>query len=372
MVRISAEDFSDIGANNSLSFSITAGAGADGMQAMVPTTSAIGPLVGVNLNGSPVATTKQVVKGLEYAFFPAVAGAYTAAYAPDSTPPDTLITSGPGALTNSTSATFTFASTKNDGAFACSLDSSPFVTCSSPKSYSALSNGGHTFSVRATDLVGNTDPSPAAYGWNIGNFVLSALTDTSVADFGAGTLGANTYLTRSDTGEITLAPAAGAEFFGSTLPVGWSSTPYFSGGGVLSGNGLATINGTLVGPSGLFGAGRSMEFLGTFTTKTNQHVGFSGDLTAAPWAIFSTWNGGGLYARSNNGTKVRDTLIPGSWLGAPHRFRIDWNSGNVDFYIDGSLVAAHSITFASNMRPLIADATTGGAALTISWVRMTP
>ena len=48
------------------------------------------------------------------------------------------------------------------------------------------------------------------------------------------------------------------------------------------GNGLATINGTLVGPSGLFGAGRSMEFVGAFTTKANQHVGFSGDLTAAP------------------------------------------------------------------------------------------
>ena len=175
---------------------------------------AIGPLVGVNLNGSPVATTKQVVKGLEYAFFPAVPGAYTAAYAPDSTPPDTLITSGPGALTNSTSATFAFASTKNDGAFACSLDSSAFITCSSPRSYSALSNGSHTFSVRATDLAGNADPSSATYGWNIGNFVLSAITDTSVADFGAGTLGANTYLTRSDSGEIILAPASGAEFFG--------------------------------------------------------------------------------------------------------------------------------------------------------------
>src|SRR6185369_10823750 len=99
--------------------------------------------------------------------------------------PDTVITSAPAALTSSSSATFTFASTKNDGAFACSLDSSAFATCASPKSYSNLSAGGHSFSVRATDLAGNADPTPATYGWSIGNFALTNITDTSVADFSA-------------------------------------------------------------------------------------------------------------------------------------------------------------------------------------------
>ena len=46
-----------------------------------------------------------------------------------------------------------------------------------------------------------------------------------------------------------------------------------------------------------------------------------------------------LYARTNNvnGTTT-DTLLAGSWLGSPHRYRIEWTASQVLFYIDGSLV----------------------------------
>ena len=80
---------------------------------------------------------------------------------------DTTITSGPDALTNMTSATFTFTSTPAGGTFTCSLDGSPFVPCTSGQTYSSLTYGSHNFQVHATDSLGNTDPTPANYNWTI-------------------------------------------------------------------------------------------------------------------------------------------------------------------------------------------------------------
>ena len=55
--------------------------------------------------------------------------------------------------------------------------------------------------------------------------------------------------------------------------------------------------------------------------------------------MFSTHNtGSGLYARTLNGGTASDVLIPGSWLNSPHRYRIDWLTSEVRFFIDGSLV----------------------------------
>jgi len=66
---------------SSLSFTITPGTGANGLQAMLPThSSATGNLVGLTLNGTNVNFTKAVIKGVEYAFFTAAAGAYNATY----------------------------------------------------------------------------------------------------------------------------------------------------------------------------------------------------------------------------------------------------------------------------------------------------
>jgi hypothetical protein len=73
--------FESIGwAGNKLSFTIDPAEGANGLRAMVPTTSSAGPLNSVVRGATPVATTTQTVKGVEYAFFDAIAGSYTASY----------------------------------------------------------------------------------------------------------------------------------------------------------------------------------------------------------------------------------------------------------------------------------------------------
>jgi hypothetical protein len=85
----------------------------------------------------------------------------------DATVPDTTITSGPSGTVNSTDAAFAFTSTEAGSTFECSLDGGTYAPCTSPKSYTALANGSHTFSVRATDTAGNVDPTPASRTWKV-------------------------------------------------------------------------------------------------------------------------------------------------------------------------------------------------------------
>ena len=85
----------------------------------------------------------------------------------DTTPPETAIDSGPSGTVSGTSASFSFSSTEAGSAFECSLDAEAFASCNSPKDYSALPDGPHTFSVRATDAAGNTDATPATRSWTV-------------------------------------------------------------------------------------------------------------------------------------------------------------------------------------------------------------
>lgn len=85
----------------------------------------------------------------------------------DTTPPNTILASTPPTKTTSTSATFTFNSTESGSTFECKLDAGSFESCASPKTYSGLSKGKHTFSVRAKDAAGNLDPTPASFSWSI-------------------------------------------------------------------------------------------------------------------------------------------------------------------------------------------------------------
>lgn len=89
----------------------------------------------------------------------------------DTTPPDTQLDSGPaaGASVSSTSATFTFSAPMEPGTttFECQLDGGGFTACTSPAVRSGLSQGPHTFQVRARDAVGNVDPTPASRTWTV-------------------------------------------------------------------------------------------------------------------------------------------------------------------------------------------------------------
>ncbi len=86
------------------------------------------------------------------------------AFTVDTAAPQTTISSGPadGATTPDSTPAFAFASSEASSTFACRVDAEDFAPCASGLSTAALGEGEHTFSVRATDAGGNTDPSPAS------------------------------------------------------------------------------------------------------------------------------------------------------------------------------------------------------------------
>jgi hypothetical protein len=86
---------------------------------------------------------------------------------PDQTPPQTSIDSGPSGTLSTSSTSFAFTSSEPNSTFECALDGEAFASCSSPKSYVRLSDGSHTFQVRATDAAGNTDATPASLTWTV-------------------------------------------------------------------------------------------------------------------------------------------------------------------------------------------------------------
>ena len=88
-------------------------------------------------------------------------------FAPGSGPPDTTITSGPAATTQSTIASFEFQSSRPGSTFRCRLDGGSDEPCSSPWSYEGLAAGSHSFDVTASGPAGNADPTPATRSWTV-------------------------------------------------------------------------------------------------------------------------------------------------------------------------------------------------------------
>lgn len=107
-------------------------------------------------------------------------------------PPQTTIDSGPSGATASSAAAFSFSSSES-GTFQCRLDSSSptaWAACASPTSLAGLSEGEHSFEVRAVDAVGNIDPTAAS------------------ASFSVDTVAPQTTIDSTPTGTIDIAAAA--------------------------------------------------------------------------------------------------------------------------------------------------------------------
>lgn len=123
----------------------------------------------------------------------------------DTTPPTVSITGGPTGTVASVVATISF--TTNEGGFTCSLDAASFVGCSSPATLTGLSDGSHTFLVRATDAAGNAATSSRS--WTIDASPPTLVAPTSVvveANGGAGAV--VSYAVTATDGGVPLLPSA--------------------------------------------------------------------------------------------------------------------------------------------------------------------
>jgi outer membrane protein OmpA-like peptidoglycan-associated protein len=88
----------------------------------------------------------------------------------DTISPGTTLTGTPPAPSNSPSATFAFTGAGTGSGIdhlECRLDGGSWATCTSPATVTGLADGAHTYDVRAFDLGGNVDPTPASVTWTI-------------------------------------------------------------------------------------------------------------------------------------------------------------------------------------------------------------
>jgi hypothetical protein len=123
-------------------------------------------------------------------------------WAIDTTAPQTGIDSGPNGTVIATAAAFGFSADELGSTFECRLDGGTWeANCTSLKSYTPgeLGEGTHTFRVRATDALGNTDPTPAHRSWTI-DTTGPATSFDSVPQNPSGSSGANIHFSADEPG----------------------------------------------------------------------------------------------------------------------------------------------------------------------------
>ena len=155
-------------------------------------------------------------------------------YTVDTTAPVVSINSGPptDSVTNSPDASFAFTGTDafptGENAtitFQCKLDGGSFAPCTSPKSYSGLLNGSHTFTVRPVDQAGNTG-TEATRTWTIGAASVNitskppAFSKTGINGNASGGTAAFEFVSNGGPGTFECRRKAGGPFTDGT---GWSA-----------------------------------------------------------------------------------------------------------------------------------------------------
>ena len=195
--------------------------------------------------------------------------------------------------------------------------------------------GAHTtyfYRVTSVDASTNsaTSPaSPAAPATFVTNF--ATVSDTTSANFSAGTPGTNTYVAQTADGEVTLAPAAGSEFTGTSLPASFGSSVLAAGGEVTVSGGSLRVDGAWARTTGTFAPGRTLEFIrdvhvdGQPERRLGEHPqrGAVGDVQHP--------RGGALRVSTRNGT-TPDRALPRDHLPrrAPHLpHHLDFRVGRV-------------------------------------------
>lgn len=130
----------------------------------------------------------------------------------DTVLPDTSIISNPPLLSNLSTATFDFSSSEGSSTFERNLDGGGWVLTSTPENLAGLTNGSHTYQVRAIDPAGNTDGSPASYTWTVDTIA----PNTTITTFPPA-------LTSSASATFNFSSSEGGSTFESNLDGGgWS------------------------------------------------------------------------------------------------------------------------------------------------------
>jgi hypothetical protein len=301
---------------NTLSFSIAVATGARNLQGMLPTLSASGRLLGLTLNGSPVATTVETLKGMEYALFPAAPGSYAASYGTDTTPP--VITAIAAAANANGSETITWTTNEAStsvvsyGTSAAALTSgasNPTLVTGHSVTLSGLTRGTpYFYRVTSADAALNAATSPASPA--------APLTFTSAPNAVPVAVAAGVPATGSAPLVVSFSGAASTDANGDSLTYAWT----FGDGGTATGR-LASHT---YAANGAYAAILTVAdgFGGTDTASVAISVVAA---TAFPQtAVLDNFN------RANG-------AIGANWIDEPTQFSIASNTlrpNNLDSYIE--------------------------------------
>lgn len=251
---------------------------------------------------------------------------------PENTPPDTTLTSTPAQLSG---ANVSFSCTGMDNctlsSFECKLDNGAWTACTSPQSYSSLSNGAHTFAVRAKDAAGNVDATPATYAWQV--FVNTCGTTVNPATLAAPQIGLPyvQILSASPLGSYMFSVLAG------TLPPGVQLTNVL---GIYSLVGLPTTPGTYTFTLKAKKNNANCEGMRSYTVTIAP--------TVAPILNCVMKNANGTYTAKfgYDNTTGAAIMIP---VGANNSFTPGaQNRGQVTTFQPGRVNNAFSVTFTAN------------------------
>jgi hypothetical protein len=259
------------------------------------------------------------------------------------------------------------------GSLTSNLSNSTLVLSHSLTLAGLLPSTTYFYRVTSADAASNsaTQPQSPAAPLTFTTSSVPCPSDQLAADFALGTLDAHTAISIVGDGEVILNPTSVAEFSGTTLPAGWQSSIWNTGGSAIVGGGNLTVEGARAATTASFGPGSSMEFVATFHAVSFEHVGFVTDFDSnPPWAIFSTASAGNaVYARVQGQS---DVLVSAALLGSPHRYRIDWNANSIVFWVDGAQVATFNVSLGANMIAMASDFSVDGSVVTVDWLRVTP
>lgn len=382
--------FEDIEGNgNTISFSINVHADARNLVAMLPTNRTTTQLLqSITRNGNAVPFTIETIKGIQYAFFDAVAGDYDAVYINDNTGPViTAIVATPGPGGTATIAWITDEPSDSRVDYGNTPGTLPLnstdiaLTTSHTVTLTGLSSGTtYYFRVSSADAASNSTTQPASPAVPL-SFVMPSgpcAIDMITADFSAGTTDANTIIISDEDGGVSLRPAVNEDFSATSTPSGWTNAIWDgqAGASTTYSGGQAVVDGTHLSYDTPMGPGASLEFTATFTAGNFQNIGFTGDAAFNnPWIVIGRGAAGDndVYARTSANQSVS---LGSALLNAPHHYRIDWLSAtnSFQFYVDGVLIPtpAITITASSNLVVQISDYPSGGVGLSVDWVRMSP
>ncbi|HEY6506170.1 MAG TPA: N,N-dimethylformamidase beta subunit family domain-containing protein, partial [Chitinophagaceae bacterium] len=372
--------------NNQLSFPITVYSGAVNLRAMLPVVSTgDGVLTSITRNSSPVPFIISTIKGIQYAFFDAAPGTnlYVATYIIDNTVP--VITNVAAVPNANGTATITWNTSEptnsrvDYGTLSGNLNQNSidtnFVTSHSITLTGLAPLSVYYFRVISADLIHIvTEPVTANPPLSFSMPEFPCVNDQVTADFSQGAPGENTLVTAEGNGSVVLKPILNQDFSGSVVPSGWSSALFNPSGITTVNGGSITVNGAHAYSNNAFGPGTSIEFVATFNPGAFQNVGFTIDqeFNGSPWVTIGQGSqDGNLYARASDGSAIN---LGSTLFGSPHRYRINWNANDFQFFVDGNPVASATINMAvaANMYLQISDISHTDGSVSVDWLRAGP